>query len=325
MRAVLCKAWGGPEDLEVGDVPEPDMASNEVRIAIHAAAANFADTLMIKGEYQEKPPFPFSPGMEVAGEVLEIGADVTRAKPGDRVFAVVGHGGFAEQVCAPEQRVFLIPDSLDFPAAAAFPVVYGTSHMGLVLKAGLKAGETVLITGAAGGVGLSAVEIAKQAGATVIAAAGGADKLALAERYGADHLIDYREDDIRKQVKAITKGRGVDVVYDPVGGAAFDAGLRAVAKGGRMVVIGFASGTVPQIPANLLLVKNVTAIGFYWGAHWDLDPDLMNRSFDELLAWAADGQLKPHVSATYSLDDAARALAALGERQTTGKVVITPL
>jgi NADPH2:quinone reductase len=323
MRAVLCKAWGGPDDLTIGEMAEPDLPETGVRIAVHAAAANFADTLMIKGQYQEKPAFPFAPGLECAGTVIDVAPGVTRLKPGDRVFGVVGHGGFAEVAVAEERRVYRIPDSMDFASAAAFPVAYGTSHMGLILKAGLKAGETVLINGAAGGVGLTAVEIAKHIGATVIASAGGKDKLQVAADVGADHLIDYRSEDIRDRVKAITGGKGVDVVYDPVGGDTFDASLRSTAKGGRMVIVGFASGTVPQIPANILLVKNITAYGFYWGAHFDQDPALMAQSFDELLGWYADGALKPHISHTFALENAADALKALSDRKSTGKVVLT--
>ncbi len=323
MRAVVCEDWCGPEGLAVGDLPEPAMAENGVRIAVRAAGVNFADTLMIRGEYQVRPPHPFSPGLEVAGDVIECAPGVSRAKVGDRVMSTVHYGGFAERVVADQADVHVIPDSMDFVTAAAFPVVYGTSHIGLKDKLALQPGETLLVNGAAGGVGLTAVEIGKKLGATVIATAGDVAKLAIAERYGADHLIDYRSEDIRARVKVLTGGRGVDAVFDPVGGSAFDASLRAVIQRGRILVVGFASGTVPQIPANLLLVKNISVIGYYWGAHRFLDPELVDRSFAELLAWYQDGALKPHVSKTYDLADVANALADLTERRSTGKVVLT--
>ncbi len=323
MRAVVCEDWCEPEGLSVGDLPEPVMVENGVRIAVRAAGVNFADTLMIRGEYQVRPPHPFSPGLEVAGDVIECAPGVSRSKLGDRVMSTVHYGGFAEQVIADQADVHVIPDAMDFVTAAAFPVVYGTSHIGLKDKLVLQPGETLLVNGAAGGVGLTAVEIGKKLGATVIATAGGAEKLAVAKQYGADHLIDYRSEDIRARVKALTEGRGVDAVFDPVGGSAFDASLRAVTQRGRILVVGFASGTVPQIPANLLLVKNISVIGYYWGAHRFLDPQLVDRSFAELLDWYQDGALKPHVSKTYDLAEVADALADLTGRRSTGKLVLT--
>jgi len=322
MWAQLCRDWGEPDDLEFDEAPEPEMVEGGVRINVKAAGLNFADTLMIKGEYQVKPRHPFSPGLEVSGVVIECAADVTRVKEGDRVMAIVHYGGFAEQVVASENDVFVIPDNMDFVNAAAFPVVYGTSHIGLKYKLKLKAGETLLVNGAAGGVGLTAVEIGKKMGATVIASAGGPEKLKVASRMGADHLIDYRTENIRDRAKIFTDGRGVDAVYDPVGGSAFDASLRAAAQGGRILVVGFASGTVPQIPANILLVKNLSVIGFYWGAHRILAPDLIATSFDELLGWYEAGDLKPHVSHTYDLADASTALKKLTSREATGKIVL---
>lgn len=323
MRAVVCREWGTPEDLSVEEMPEPAMIDGGVRLAVEAAGVNFADTLMVSGEYQVRPPFPFSPGLEVAGTVLECAPGVTRVKPGDRAFGLVGFGGYAEQVVAPEADVFRVPDDMDPVSAAAFPVVYGTSHIGLKEKLRLQPGEVLLVTGAAGGVGLTAVELGKKMGVTVIAAAGGADKLAVAADYGADHLIDYRTEDIRERVKQLTDGRGADAVYDPVGGSAFDAALRACTQRGRILVVGFASGTIPQVPANILLVKNISLIGYFWGAHRKLDPDLIQRSFDELLQWYADGALRPHVSHTFDLADAAKAMGALKSRTSTGKVILT--
>jgi NADPH2:quinone reductase len=323
MRAFLCHDWGEAEAMQVEDAPAPEMTADGVRIAVKAAGVNFADTLMVKGEYQVRPPFPFSPGLEVAGEVLECAPGVDTFKPGDRVMAMVHYGGYATEVVAPAKDVVRIPDSMDFTIAAGFPIVYGTSHIGLVDKLKLQPGETLLVHGAAGGVGLTAVEIGKLLGATVIATAGGADKLAVAKAYGADHLIDYKAEDIRERVKQLTDGRGADAVYDPVGGMAFDASLRATAQMGRILVVGFASGTVPQAPANILLVKNITLIGYYWGAHRKLQPELVRSSFATLMDWYEAGKLKPHISHTFDLADAAKAMAMLKSRKSTGKVVLT--
>ncbi len=323
MRAVLCKTWCKPADLTVEDVPPPPLVDGGVRIGVRAVGINFADTLIIGGKYQTKPELPFSPGFEVAGQVLECAASVDGCKPGDRVMAVVDYGGFAEQVVAPAGNVHLLPDAVDDATAAGFPIAYGTSHLGLKYRAGLAAGEVLLVLGAAGGVGLTAVEVGKRLGAVVIAAAGGPEKLRVASEHGADHLIDSRAQDIRERVKTLTNGRGADVVYDPVGGAMFDASLRCTAPGGRILIVGFASGDIPQIPANILMVKNVTAIGYYWGAHRTFAPEMMQASFAELLSWLADGSLKPHVSRTYDLAEAPAALEALKARKTTGKVVLT--
>jgi len=322
MRAVLCKHWCTPADLTVEDVPAPDLMDGSVRIAVRAAGVNFADTLIIAGKYQIKPPLPFSPGFEIAGEVLECAAGVSRVRPGDRVMAVIDYGGFAEQVVAPETEVYVLPDNVDDRVGAGFPVAYGTSHLGLKHRARLRAGETLLVHGAAGGVGLTAVEIGKRLGAVVIATAGGAEKLQIAADAGADHLIDSRTGDVREKVKALTDGRGADVVYDPVGGPLFDASLRCTAPGGRILLVGFASGEVPQIPANILMVKNIDVIGFYWGAHRVFAPDLMASSFEELLAWLGEGSLTPHISGTYPLIEASKALLDLRARRTTGKVVL---
>lgn len=323
MRAFLCHDWGEAEDMKVEDAAAPDMIEGGVRIAVKAAGVNFADTLMVKGEYQVRPPFPFSPGLEVAGEVIECAPGVKGIQAGDRVMAMVHYGGYATEAVAPAGDVVKIPDTMDYTIAAGFPIVYGTSHIGLVEKLKLRAGETLLVHGAAGGVGLTAVEIGKLLGATVIATAGGRDKLAVAQKYGADHLIDYRTEDIRERVKQLTDGRGADAVYDPVGGSAFDASLRATAQMGRILVVGFASGTVPQIPANILLVKNISVIGYYWGAHRKLAPELVRRSFSTLLDWYEADKLRPHVSHTFDLSNAAEAMAMLKSRKSTGKVVLT--
>lgn len=323
MRAVICRQWCGPEALAVETVPPPVLAAGTVRIRVRTAGLNFADNLIIAGNYQIKPPLPFSPGFEIAGEVVECAPGVANCRPGERVMAVLDYGGFAEEVVAPADSVFVLPDAVSDAVASAFPVAYGTSHLGLKYKAGLHAGESVLVHGAAGGVGLTAVEIAKRMGATVIATASGTEKRAVATAAGADHALDSRAEDLREQVKALTGGRGVDVVYDAVGGRLFDESLRCTAAGGRILLVGFASGDVPQIPANILLVKNIAAIGYYWGAHKVLRPDWMRASFEELLDWLGAGALHPLVSQTFPLDEAPAALQALKARKTTGKVVLT--
>jgi NADPH:quinone reductase len=323
MRAVLCKELGGPEKLVIENVPPPPIRPGTVRIAIHAAGVNFADTLLISGQYQDRPPLPFIPGMEVAGVVSELGAGVGTLKVGDRVLSSVGRGAYAEEVVVEADSAHPIPAAMDFVTAAAFPVAYSTSHGAFAWRGRLRAGESVLVLGASGGVGLTAVEIAKAMGATVIAAAGGAEKLAVAKRAGADHLIDYTREDLRERVKALTDGRGVDVVYDPVGGDAFDQSLRSIAWEGRVIIIGFAAGRIPQIPANLVLVKNIDIIGFFWGSYRRYKPQLQAESFQQLFRWYEEGKLKPHVSHRLPLAEVAQALELLRTRKSTGKVVIT--
>jgi NADPH2:quinone reductase len=324
MRAILCNAFGPIDGLRLGAIDPPALGDGQVRLRMRAAAANFADTVMIAGTYQEKPDLPFVPGLEGAGEVLELGPGAAGLAVGDRVMATLRHGAFAEQAVADATDVFALPDGLDFAEAAAVPVAYGTSHVALTRRAGLKPGETLLVLGAAGGVGLTAVEIGKALGATVIAAASSADKLALARARGADHVIDYASDDMRSAVRDITGGRGADVIYDPVGGEAFKTALRCIAWEGRLLVVGFASGEVPQAAANYLLVKNASVVGVYWGAYRQHDPALIRESFATLGGWFADGTLKkPHVSHRLPLERAVDALTLLTARRSTGKVVLT--
>lgn len=324
MRAVLCQAWGEPETLVLDEVPPPpEPGPGAVRLAVRAAGVNFADLLMISGRYQEKPRLPFIPGLEVAGLVTGCGPGVTRVRPGDRVAALLDHGGFADQAIARESDVFALPPEMDFVTAAGFVIAYGTAHAALRWRADLRPGEVLLVHGAAGGVGLTAVEIGKALGATVIATAGGPEKLAIAAAHGADHLIDSRTEDIRARVKEILDGGGVDVVYDPVGGAAFDASLRCANWGARLLTIGFASGTVPQIPANILLVKNLAVFGLYWGSYRKHQPDRLAAAFEELFDWSRAGRLKPHISQRLDLAQAGEALALLRDRKSTGKVVLT--
>jgi NADPH2:quinone reductase len=261
--------------------------------------------------------------MEAAGTVTEVGAGVGSLKAGDRVMALTGTGAYAGEVVIDAGRALKIPDKMDFVTAASFPVAYGTSHGAFDWRAHLKPGEWLLVLGAAGGVGLTAVEIGKAMGAKVIACAGGPEKLEIARQHGADHLIDYSREDIRERVKAITGGKGADVVYDPVGGDAFDASLRSIAWGGRLIVIGFASGRIPQAPANILLVKNIDVIGFYWGSYQARRPELLRDSYSQLLRWFEEGKLKPHISAQMDLNEVAQAMALLQSRKSTGKVVLT--
>jgi NADPH2:quinone reductase len=323
MRAVLCRALDGPVPLELADLPDPDPGACGVRIRVQAAGVNFADSLMLKGQYQERPPLPFTPGLEVAGEIDKVGAAVHGLEPGQRVLALVDRGGFAEKVVARSDDVIPLPDGIDPVTAAGFAIAYGTAYGGLRWRAELRPGETVLVHGAGGGVGLTAVECGKAMGATVIATARGAEKLEVARRHGADHVLDSDAQDLRDQVKELTAGKGVDVVYDPVGGAMFDASLRCIAWEGRIVVIGFASGSMPQIPANILLVKNAAVLGFYWGSYRRHDPERLRAGFRELFAWHAEGRIRPHVSRTFSLAETAAAIRTLAERRSVGKVVVT--
>ncbi len=322
MKAVLCQGWGEPSSLTIVEVEPPAPGPGQVLIQVAAAGVNFADTLMIAGKYQEKPAFPFSPGLEIAGTVLECGSGVEELVPGQRVMAVLDHGGFAEMALARVEDVFPIPESMDFATAASFPIAYGTSHIALWERANLKAGEILLVHGAAGGVGLTAVEIGKALGATVIASANGSDRLAVPAARGADHLIDTKTEDIRERVHTLTDGHGADVVYDPVGGEVFDKSLRSIAWGARLLVIGFASGSTPQIPANLLLVKNCSAIGLYWGSYRRQAPKLVAESFARLLSWFEQGKLQPLVSQTFPLGQAADALQTLVNRRATVKLVL---
>jgi NADPH2:quinone reductase len=323
MRAVLCKEWGEPDRLVIEEVPSPPLPPGAVRVAVHAAGVNFADLLIIAGRYQEKPALPFTPGFEIAGTIIETAPDVTEVAVGDRVMGTSGIGGFATEAVLPIDAIFRIPDTMDFVTAAGFPIAYGTSHGALDWRARLAEGETLLVLGAAGGVGLTAVEIGKAMGATVIATAGGVDKLAIAKAHGADHLVDYAHEDIKTRVRELTGGRGADVVYDPVGGDAFDASLRCIAWEGRLVVIGFASGKVPSIPANLVLVKNCDVIGFYWGSYRANKPAQVRRSYAQLFRWFEEGKLKPHVSERFDLAEIGKALDLLKRRKATGKVVLT--
>lgn len=322
MKAILCRELGDPDKLELAELPSPKPEAGQIRIGVKACGINFADTLIIQGLYQEKPDLPFTPGSEVAGVVLEVGAGVDHIRVGDRVAALCNIGGMAEEVVAAADAAVAIPPEMDFATAAAFTVAYGTAHVALERRANLQAGETLLVHGASGGVGVAAVEIGKAMGATVIATASTEEKLAVAQSHGADHLINYSEGEFRNRVKELTNGAGADVIFDPVGGETFDQSLRCINWEGRILVIGFASGAIPNAPANILLVKNVSVVGLYWGAYRKHSPSVITDSLAKLYQWYLGGQLKPHISEQFPLENAADALRALIDRRATGKVVV---
>lgn len=318
MRAYhIARAGAAPALVEI-DPPLPGPGEIAVRIA--ACGLNFADLLMIEGRYQDTPEAPFTLGMEVAGTVEALGPGVAGLAPGDRVAVFGGQGGLAESGVFPAARAVILPEAMSFTDAAAFQIAYGTSHVALDHKARLQPGETLLVLGAAGGVGLTAVEIGKRMGARVIACARGADRLAVARQAGADHLIDAASEDIRDACRALG---GVDVVYDPVGGDQFKAAMRACRPEARLLVIGFASGELPQIPANHLLVKNLSVMGLYWGGYLSFRPEIVTDSLRQLFAWYEAGALRPHVSHVLPLERAGEALALLRARKSTGKVVVS--
>ena len=323
MRAVLCREYGPLEKLEVAELPSPPIAPGAVRVAVHAAGINFADILIVQGKYQEKPPLPFSPGFEIAGVVTELGPGAEGVRVGDRVLGMMEHGAYADEAVLPAERVIPIPDAMDFAAAAGFPVAYGTSHGALEWRARLRAGETLLVLGAAGGVGLTAVEIGKAMGARVIAAASTPDKLEVARERGADDLVNYSTEDLTARVMALTGDKGADVCFDPVGGDLFDKALSALGWGGRMLLVGFVGG-VQQIPANRLLVKNRSALGCSLRYYRNQAPDKLRRSVDALLAWYREGKLKPCVSGRLPLERTVEAIKLLTDRKAVGKIVVLP-
>ena len=325
MRAMLCHETGSIDGLVPGEVPDPVPGPGQIAVDVHAAGLNFGDALMIEGSDQEQPALPFAPGMEVAGVVRALGPGVAHLAVGDRVLAMPGHGGYAEIAVAEASAAARIPDAMPFETAAGFAVTYCTAHGALVWRGRLRSGELLMVHAAAGGVGLATVEVGKALGAEVIATAGGPEKLAIAADHGADHLIDYTAEDIRARVKDIAEARaqrGADVIFDPVGGDVFDVSLRSINFEGRIVVIGFAGGRVPQAPANIVLVKNIDIVGFVWGAYRRQFPDRFKQQLDELFAMYGAGQLRPHVSHVLPLDQAAAALHILTGRKSTGKVVL---
>jgi len=324
MKAIVCKAWGLPETLVIEEQADLVPAAGEIVIDIMAAGVNFPDVLIIQNKYQFKPELPFTPGNELAGTVHAVGAGVSTYKVGDKVFAFVPQGAFAQQVKVTADAVLPMAAGMDFDTAAAITLTYGTSHHAVVARAQLKAGETMLVLGAAGGVGLAAIEIGKALGARVIAAASTAEKLAVCKEHGADVLINYTTEDLREAIKAATNGKGPDVVYDPVGGSYTEPAFRSIAWRGRYLVIGFANGDIPKLPLNLPLLKGASLVGVFWGDFARREPAHNLAAMQELMRWLAEGKIKPHISARYALADTPQALIDMASRKVTGKIVILP-
>ena len=323
MKAVLCKELGPPEKLVVEEVPSPKAGKGQVVVAVKAAGVNFPDTLIIQGKYQFKPEPPFSPGGEVAGVIKQVGEGVSGWQPGDRVIAASTWGGFAQEMAVEADHLIRMPDQMDYVCGSAFVLTYGTSYHALKDRARLKAGETLLVLGASGGVGIAAIQLGKAMGALVIAAASSDAKLAVCRQNGADELINYGSEDLRSRVKAITGGKGLDVVYDPVGGPYSEPALRDMAWNGRFLVVGFAAGEIPKVPLNLALLKGCSIVGVFWGAFTRNEPENNRRNNEELMALFAAGKVKPHIHATYPLERAAEALNEVLYKRVSGKVVLT--
>lgn len=322
MKALLCKEHGPPEKLVVEDVPTPEPGKGEVRVAIKAAGVNFPDTLIIRDMYQFKPDLPFSPGGEASGVVDKVGDGVSHMKEGDRVLVMSGNGAFAEYLSIDASRVIPIPPDMDFDIAAGFTMTYGTSHHALKQRADLKEGETLLVLGAAGGVGLAAVEIGKLMGAKVVAAASTQEKLDLCREYGADETINYTEEDLREGIKRTTGGAGADVVYDPVGDKFAEPAFRSIAWNGRYLVVGFAGGDIPKLPLNLPLIKGASIVGVFWGRFTATEPTVHQDNMKELMGWLKAGKLKPHVSKRFPLEKGGEAIRWMMDRKAMGKVLI---
>ncbi|HXL75736.1 MAG TPA: NADPH:quinone oxidoreductase family protein [Burkholderiales bacterium] len=322
MKAVLCKQYGPPETLVVEELPSPRAGPGEAVVSVKAASVNFPDVLIIQNKYQFKPPLPFSPGSELAGVVKEVGAGVSSVRPGDKVMAFTTYGAFAEEVKTDAARLLPIPDGMDFKSAAAFVLTYGTSDHALRDRGSLRAGETLLVLGAAGGVGLAAIEIGKALGARVIACASSDEKLAVCREHGADATINYAAEDLRERIKSLTGGQGVDVIYDPVGGAYSEPAFRSIAWRGRMLVVGFAAGEIPKLPLNLALLKGASVVGVFWGDFARREPKAFAGSIAQLGLWFREGKLRPHVSKIYPLEKAADALRLMAAREVKGKVVL---
>ncbi len=324
MKAVLCTRYCAPEELELRDLPDPVAGAGQAVVRVRAAALNFFDTLLIAGKYQTRPAFPFSPAAELAGEVESVGPDVIAVQPGDRVVANIGHGAARQKVAVAADRLVKMPAGLDFERAAGLMVTYGTALHAFKDRAQLGAGETVAVLGAAGGIGIAAVEIGKLMGARVIACASSAEKLAFARAHGADATVNYAQEDLKDALRRATDGRGPDVIYDPVGGPATEAALRAIAWGGRFLVIGFAAGEIPKVPLNLVLLKSCDVRGVYLGAWSERNSAGYRANLVEILRWCAQGRLSAHVHQVFALDEIAPALRALSDRAAMGKVILRP-
>ncbi len=324
MKAVVCKAWGLPDTLVVEDGPDVVPGPGQVAIDVKAAGVNFPDVLIIQGKYQFKPELPFTPGSELSGVVRAVGEGVTSPAVGDKVIAFTSSGAFAQQIVVAAQAVMPMPPGMDFDTGAAVTLTYGTSHHAVVDRAALQAGETMLVLGAAGGVGLAAIEIGKALGARVIAAASSEEKLAVCREHGADATINYATEDLREAIKAATGGKGPDVIYDPVGGEYAEAAFRSIGWRGRYLVVGFANGEIPKLPFNLALLKGASIVGVFWGEYAKREPAANARAMRQLMGWMAEGKIRPHISARYPLEQTAQALNDMAARKVTGKVVIVP-
>ena len=324
MKAVMCKAWGPPGDLVVEELPDLAPGAGEVVVDVRAAGVNFPDVLTIQGKYQVRPELPFTPGNEFAGVVRALGAGVTGFAVGDSVIGFTRTGAFAEQVLAPAAALMPMPPGMDYDTAAAITLTYGTSHHAVVDRGALQAGETMLVLGAAGGVGLAAIEIGKALGARVIAAASSAEKLEVCKAHGADVLINYDSEDLREALKAATGGKGPDVIYDPVGGVYSEPAFRSIAWRGRHLVVGFAAGEIPKLPWNLMLLKGASVVGVFWGEFAKREPKANLAAMRQMLGWMAEGKLRPLVSGRYALADTPQALLDMAARKVTGKIVIVP-
>lgn len=323
MKAVLCNEWADPSSLVIEDIEPGSPSEGEVLLTVHAAGVNFADNLLISGQYQFKPSLPFIPGFEVAGVVAEVDEGVDNLEPGDRVMAMLPHGGYAEEVITSAAHVLTIPEGMDFSVAAAFPLAYGTAHLALVHRAQLEAGDVLLVHGAAGNVGRAAVEVGKRLGATVIGTGGSGESLRIASEHGAHYTINYEQEDIRDRVEELTENEGADVIFDPVGGDAFDASIRCVAWEGTILIIGFASGRIPEASAVRVLIRNCAVMGMDWGGYLRREPETVQASTLETLRWYEEGGLNPKPSHTFPLEQAAEVLQQLTTRQLTGKVILT--
>ena len=324
MKAVRCNDWGPPESLVVTDLPDLQPGPGEVVVDVKAAGVNFPDVLTVQGKYQYKPELPFTPGNEFAGVVRAVGPGVTAYAPGQGVIGFTRTGGFAEQALAPLESLLPVPEGMDFDTAAAITLTYGTSYHAVADRGALQPGETMLVLGAAGGVGLAAIEIGKALGARVIAAASSDEKLAVCKAHGADELINYEREDLREAIKAATAGRGPDVIYDPVGGRYSEPAFRSIAWRGRHLVVGFAAGEIPRLPWNLMLLKGASVVGVFWGDFTRKEPAAHQAAMQRLMDWMAEGKLRPLVSKRYPLEQTAQALNDMAGRKVVGKVVITP-
>jgi NADPH2:quinone reductase len=324
MKAVVCNAWGLPDSLVIEERADLVAGKGQVVIAVEAAGVNFPDVLIIQNKYQFKPSLPFTPGSELSGVIAAVGDGVTHWKVGDHVIAFVDHGAFAEQAVVPVANLMPMPPGMPFDVAAAITLTYGTSHHAVCDRAQLQAGETMLVLGAAGGVGLAAIDIGKALGARVIAAASSDDKLAVCRAHGADATINYSTQDLREAIKSATVGKGPDVILDPVGGAYSEAAFRSMAWRGRHLVVGFANGEIPKLPLNLPLLKGASLVGVFWGDFTKREPQANAQAMRQLMEWLAAGKIHPHISARYALADTAQALNDMAARNVTGKVVIVP-